>query len=342
MIEWPELIWPVVLALAGLILGLLLQRYLLHRWRMAAGEEGTELRRLLPRIFTGIIILWVVLAALYLTLALVPMQKSLASVLQSILVVLAILSVGLFLARLTSELITANARRRNEVVATTTLFSNITRIAILGIAILIALGALQISITPLLTALGVGGLAVALALQDTLSNFFAGIQIIASRQLKVGDFVRLDPEHEGFVEDITWRNTTLRSYDNNRIVAPNAKLANSITINYDMKEAWLSFSAPFQVPYGSDLLKVERVTLEAAEEVLREIPGGVAGSHPAVSFTTLADSGVILSVTLQAQNHPSQFALRNALVKRIVARFAEEGLEIALSGRAAVPQKPSR
>ena len=341
MIEWPELIWPIVLALAGLILGLLLQGFLLRRWRMVSGSEGTELQQILPRVFTGIIILWVVLAALYLTLAVVPMQRVLASTLQSILVVLAILSAGLFLARLTSELITANARRRNEVVATTTLFSNITRIAILGVAILFALGYLQISITPFLTALGVGGLAVALALQDTLSNFFAGIQIIASRQLKVGDFVRLDPEHEGFVEDITWRNTTLRSYANNRIVVPNAKLANSITVNYNMKEAQLSFSAPFQVPYGSDLQKVERVTLEAAEEVLRETPGGVAGSHPAVSFSALADSGVSLSVTLQAQDHPSQFALRNALVKRIVARFAEEGLEIALSGRPAVPQKSS-
>lgn len=341
MIEWSELIWPVVLALTGLILGLLLQHFVLHRWRMAAGEEGTALRRILPRVLTGIIILWVVLAALYLTLALVPMQKALASTLQSILVVLAILSLGLFLARLTSELITANARRRNEVVATTTLFSNITRIAVLGIAILIALGYLQITITPLLTALGVGGLAVALALQDTLSNFFAGIQIIASRQLKVGDFVRLDPEHEGFVEDITWRNTTLRSYANNRIVVPNAKLANSITVNYNMKEAWLSFSVPFQVPYGSDLEKVEQVTLKVAEEVLREIPGGVADSHPVVSFSALADSGVSLSVALQAQDHPSQFALRNALVKRIVARFAGEGLEIAFAGQPALPQKLS-
>ncbi|MEI6309713.1 MAG: hypothetical protein WCP58_08745, partial [bacterium] len=117
MIEWPELIWPIVLALAGLILGLLLQGFLLRRWRMVSGSEGTELQQILPRVFTGIIILWVVLAALYLTLAVVPMQRALASTLQSILVVLAILSVGLFLARLTSELITANARRRNEVVA---------------------------------------------------------------------------------------------------------------------------------------------------------------------------------------------------------------------------------
>jgi small-conductance mechanosensitive channel len=78
----------------------------------------------------------------------------------------------------------------------------------------------------------VGGLAVALALQDTLSNLFAGLHIIASKKLLPGDYFLLDSGEEGYVQDVNWRNTFIRTLRNNMIVVPNARLASAILTNY--------------------------------------------------------------------------------------------------------------
>jgi len=110
------------------------------------------------------------------------------------------------------------------------LIASVLRITIVATGFLVALGSLGISVAPVLTALGVGGLAVALALRDTLANLFAGIQILASRQVLPGDFVRFDGG-EGYVADITWRNTSITDGAGGRVIVPNEKLASSIVSN---------------------------------------------------------------------------------------------------------------
>ncbi len=135
-----------------------------------------------------------------------------------------------------------------------------------------------ISVTPLLTALGVGGLAVALALQDTLSNLFAGINILLSKQTKVGDFIKLSTGEEGFVEDLNWRSTTIRQLANNMVVVPNQKIATSIITNYALPETECSMLVAVGVSYDSDLDHVEKITVAVAKEVLRDTDGAVKTS----------------------------------------------------------------
>ena len=105
----------------------------------------------------------------------------------------------------------------------------------------------------MLTALGVGGLAVALALQDTLGNLFAGLQIVASKQVRPGDYLLLESGQEGSVTDIAWRYTTLRTQSNNLVVVPNAKLGQSIITNFQLPDQPLSVIIEFGVAYSSDL-----------------------------------------------------------------------------------------
>jgi small-conductance mechanosensitive channel len=112
----------------------------------------------------------------------------------------------------------------------------LTKLFVYLIGSLIILQTLNISITPILTALGVGGLAVALALQDTLSNLFSGLQIIASKQVRPGDYVKLESGEEGYVTDITWRNTAIRALPNNMVIVPNSKLASTLVTNYYQPE----------------------------------------------------------------------------------------------------------
>lgn len=208
------------------------------------------------------------------------------------------------------------------------LLANISGIVIFALAALITLQSLGVAVAPILTALGVGGLAVALALQETLANFFAGIVIIISRQLRPNDYVRLESGDEGYVTDITWRNTTIRSLTNNTIIVPNSTMSNSIITNYYQPGKQLSIVLPARVGYGTDLARVEEVTLEVAREVLQEVPGCVAESEPLVRYNNFGEISVDFSVILTIREFVDQFAVQHEFMKRLHRRYAEEGIEI--------------
>jgi len=133
-------------------------------------------------------------------------------------------------------------------------------------------GSLGIEITPILPALGVGGLAVALALQDTLSNLFAGIHLLADKPIRVGDYVKLADTVEGHVEDIGWRSTRVRMLQNVVVTIPNKRVAESIITNYDMPEPRLALLIRVGVDYGADPDLVERLLVEEASGAVGEVP----------------------------------------------------------------------
>ncbi len=151
--------------------------------------------------------------------------------------------------------------------ATSSILVNLVRLVIFGLGALVILQSQGISITPVLTALGVGGLAVALALQDPLSNLFAGLQILSAKKVRIGNSIRLDSGDEGTVTDIAWRYTTVVTGLNNTVLVPNAKLASAIVTNYSMPDHEVVVNVAVGVDYGSDLEHVERVSLEVAREV---------------------------------------------------------------------------
>ena len=139
---------------------------------------------------------------------------------------------------------------------------------------LIALTILGVSIAPLLTALGIGGLAVSLALKDTLENIFAGINVLMEKSIRVGDFIRLESGQEGTVKDITWRTTRIQLLSNNTVIIPNSKLAQSVVTNYHLPEKSFSLRLPVSVSYQSDPQQVEMVLLDEAQKG----PGGNPGA----------------------------------------------------------------
>lgn len=125
------------------------------------------------------------------------------------------LSVTLALAALASQFVDTYGALISPSLPVTSLTRNVawTLIAVLGL--LVILNGLGLSITPMLTALGVGGLAVALALQEPLANFFAGLFITLAGQIRVNDYVKLDSGQVGYVVDFSWRSTRLRMLANN-------------------------------------------------------------------------------------------------------------------------------
>ncbi|RME89917.1 MAG: mechanosensitive ion channel family protein [Candidatus Hydrogenedentota bacterium] len=193
---------------------------------------------------------------------------------------------------------------------------------------IIILNYLDIQLAPIITALGVGGLAVALALQDTLSNLFAGMQILATGQIRTGDFVKLESGEEGYIVDIKWRNTEIRTLLDNIIIIPNSKLANSVTRNYFLTNNEMYFHVLVSVDYSSNLEKVEKVILEEARKLQEESELFPSDYQPKVRFYEFADSGIECKIWLAASRYEHQFLLRHEFMKRLHKRFKKEKIVI--------------
>jgi small-conductance mechanosensitive channel len=240
-------------------------------------------------------------------------------------VIVVVISLGT--ANVAGAAVHAGASSHAGTSASASIFVSITRAVVWTIGGLVLLNSLGVAITPLLTALGVGGLAVALALQDTLSNLFAGVHILASRKVQPGDFIQLDNGMEGYVEDTNWRNTVIRQLPNNILVVPNATVASSIVTNYHLPERELSVTVPCGVSYESDLEHVERVTIEVGREVMHEVKGGVPEHEPTVRYNTFGGSSISFNAGLRAADISAQALIIHEFIKRLHSRYQKEGIE---------------
>lgn len=320
---------PAALTVVGLIVGLVLERLMFGpRFRPAGAEPRSRPLEILAAALRGPVALWGAIIGLYLATVLLPLPVELGGVVPRILLVLVIFSITWSLSRLAAALVAHAARDIDGGMRSASLLVNLARIVVLCLGALVILQTLGVSITPMLTALGIGGLAVGLALQDTLANFFAGIHILSSRQVRPGDFVRLSSGEEGYVEDVTWRYTTIRQLANNIIIVPNAKLASAILINYYLPGTELAVLVPVGVSYESDLGRVEQVTIDVGREVMREVPGGVPGFEPFTRYNTFGDSSVGFTVILRGQEFVSQYLIKHEFIKRLHARYRREGITI--------------
>ncbi len=207
-------------------------------------------------------------------------------------------------------------------------------ILIYAIAFIMIFDNLGIKIGPLLAGLGIAGLAIALALQDTLSNLFAAIYLATDRPIRIGDYIELEGGTlRGFVEDISWRTTRIRTLQNNYINIPNSKLAQSTLINYNAPTVDMSFVIPVGVSYSSDLEKVEKVTIQVAKEVHKKVEGAVKDFEPFIRYSEFADSSINLSVIMRANTFTDQYAMKHDFIKRLHKAYKKNRIEIPFPQR---------
>jgi small-conductance mechanosensitive channel len=211
---------------------------------------------------------------------------------------------------------------------TKTLFLTFTRIVVVVLSVMIVLDTLGISITPLLASLGIGSVAIALALQDTLGNFFSGVYVLVDKPIRVGDTVGMEDGTVGVVRRIGWRSSHIEVQASNTLVIPNSKLANSVVTNYDLPTSETNVTLPIGVAYESDLEFVEKVTIEIARSLIESHPALVRGFEPIVRYTQLADSSINFNLTLRVRNFGDINDCRHLLIKKIHARYKTEGIDI--------------
>jgi small-conductance mechanosensitive channel len=327
-LELAEILVATALLVSGPVLGWLLQRTIVVRLKRRASITTWGGDDIVIDAIHDVVIVWLTVGGVFAAASVLPLNARLEGGLERLLVAVLIISVTVVLARMAGGAIKLYSQRAGGVLRSTSIFVNVARFFIAVIGVLVLLQTYGISIAPILTALGVGGLAVALALQDTLSNLFAGVQLIATKKVKPGDFVQLETGQEGYVTDLDWRHTSIRMLRNNLVLVPNSKLVNSVVVNcyYPVQE--MSVLVEVGVAYDSDLRHVERVTIEVATEVLHEVEGGVGEFEPFIRYHTFNDSSIDFTVILRAREFTDQYLLRHEFVKRLHRRYKTEGIVI--------------
>lgn len=321
-----------LILLVGILLGWVADRVIrvwLMSWAKTTPWKGDEI---FLDSLKGIMWLWVGLAGLHLAAKVAPDTQHLRVITGRLAEVLFIASLTLALARVATSSFALYAARL-QFKGSATVVPLMVQIILFTIGGLVILQTEGVSIAPILTALGVGGLAVALALQDTLGNLFAGIHILMAGQIRPGDFVRLDAENEGWVMDIGWRNTSIRTMAQNIIVVPNKRLGEAIVTNLTMPLQDMALRVAVGVAYESDLEHVEQTLLIIGKEVLVQTTGVNPEAEPVVRFVGFGDSSIEARLTVMVRDIEAFYFVRHVLVKAIHARFREAGITIAYPTR---------
>lgn len=328
-------------AAAGPLVGIPLH-LVLRRLSRRAGSSARPWDDLLFGLLRDVTLIGTTVGGLWVAALLLRITGDARAGVRDVLLAVLILAVTVAVARLAGGLVRMLVTSRAGVAGSASIFVNLTRGTVLAVGLLVLLGSLGISITPLLTALGVGGLAVALALQGTLANLFAGVHILASRTVRPGHYVALDSGQSGYIVDINWRNTTVRQLAGNLVVIPNARFADAIVVNYHQPAEDLSVPVQVRVGYDCDLAHVERVTVEEGRAVMTEVDGGVPDHEPSLRFHTFGESSVDFSVSLRAREFADQYVVVHEFIKRLHTRYRVEGISIPFPVRTILgPGRPA-
>lgn len=314
--------------MGGLLCGALFEKWMLPVFGTIVKRTRWEGDEIVLKALRGTAFVLFTTIGFYIALRSSTMDPTYLAVVDKGVTIVAISAITIILVRISVGFANLYSRKIGGVLLSTSIFGNLTGTVVFLIGVLVILQSLGISITPILTALGVGGLAVALALQDTLSNMFSGIQVIASKQVRLGDYVKLDSGEEGYITDITWRYTTIRALPNNMIIVPNAKLASALVTNYAFPDKEMAVLVDVGVSYDSDLKRVEEVTIAEAKSVMREIEGGVPKFEPFIRYHTFGDFSINFTVILRAKEFVNSYSIKHEFIKRLHSRYKDENIEI--------------
>ena len=345
-IDWTHLMEmlfiPICILAASLTVGIMLNKLINRRIENHLNIDENSWFYIFINALRGVPVSLCLVVGLYWIVNTINIIEPLTRLFSYILFTVIILSITRVAARTINGFISLHIESSQQKLPKTTLLNTILNVIIYAMGVLVVLQYYGISIAPILTAMGVGGMAVALALQETLANIFAGLHLILSKQLRLDDYIKLSTGEEGRVTDITWRFTTIvPAGGGNMIVIPNQKIASSNITNYSMPRKDIVISIPVGVAYDSDLDKVERVTLDVAKEVMAQIDKDVK-MEPAVRFHTFGESSIDFNVVLHSSYFEHQFLLKHEFIKALTRRYREEGIEIPYPTRTVLqPEEPA-
>ena len=319
---------PLIIIIGAVFLGWIFKKFINGYLEKLAKRTSFKLDDLLLESIEKQIILWLGLAAIYyITITNLYLQQYSANIIKAIVFIL-IVSISFATSNFLIGMVNVWSAKQKRSLPSTKIFINLIRALVITIGILVALDFIGVSITPMLTALGVGGLAISLALKDTLSDVFAGLHILLSKKVVPGDFIELESGQKGDITNITWRNSTIIERTNNVFIVPNSVLSSGIIKNYDTIDRTFTAKMTLGVGYESDLSFVEKVTLDVAKDVVKNIEEHVKDFTPIVRFYEFGDSSINIKVFFKVYRYGDQWPIFHEFIKQLLVRYNKEGINI--------------
>ncbi len=336
--EWPNILPPVLIILGSFLLGLIFETRILSSLLKKASKYPQRIDSIIITSFRGVIILWSILLGFYLSLSLpnLPVYPTLIIIIKKGLAAAFLGSLTLVVARLSVSLLRVYTTGDDGSSPLTSLFEFLTKILIFSVGILIILQSIGIAITPLLTAFGVGGVSIGLALQTTLSNLMSGINIITSKKVRPGDYIRLKTGESGYVRDVELKYTILQEITDNFLVIPNSQLLAGSFSNYNLPDKSLLIPVEININYDSDLEQVEAITLAAANEILSQRNkkyNDINKSNDClIRYNKFDYYGINLMVFLRVQEEElfEHLTIKHEFLKKVHNSYKEVGIKFSI------------
>lgn len=341
-IDWltlgQKLIVPACILVFSFCVGVVLNRLLQNKMEQRVKASDSEIFEIFFRAMKGVPIYLCIVIGLYWSVTTSNLPAGLERIFSYVLFTMIIFSITRVIERTLSGFIRLKFSGSSDMTQST-LLDTIFRVAIYASGALIILDYFNISIAPIMAAMGVGGMAVAFGVRETLENIFSGLQLIVSKQLRINDYIKLSTGDEGRVIDINWRYiTVMPPTESNVVVIPNKVIASAVTTNFSQPRDDIIVVVPIGVSYDSDLDQVERVTVEVARELMIKVDGyepqfdseGIDRNKlaPVVRFQCFNDSSIDFNAVLHVQVFTNQYVLKHEFIKAITKRYREEGINI--------------
>jgi small-conductance mechanosensitive channel len=315
---------------ATILVGTAVQVILKNYITKITAKTKTRLDDLILQRITGPIHTFIILSGIFLALRYLTLLASYVPLMDKLYFVFAILMIATIFTKILGVMVPHWLKVQKRYEKAPRLINKIISIFVFLIAILMILSHFNIEISPLVAAFGLGGLAIGLALQETLSNFFAGLHIISDKPVRVGDFIEIENgQLKGTVEDIGWRSTRVRTLPNNIVIVPNGRLAESVIVNNSMPEHQCGVRVQCGVSYKSDLDKVEKVTIDVAKKIQKSVGGAVQDFEPFIRYHTFGDSNINFTIILRVEKFVDQYMVIHEFIKELKKAYDKNGIEIS-------------
>ncbi len=319
---------PTLTVVTVMLVALLIRQVVIKGLKRYSARTANPYDDVVVALIDRRILLWAFLIALLMALPEMPWRQGMIRTGITLVTATFVLSLAMATGRALGAIAPLYAVTTGTGLSGTTLIKYVAQFLIYALGASIILSMFDISVAPAITALGIGGLAVALAFQDTLSNVFAGIAMTLSQHIRINDYVQLDSGEEGFIYDIGWRYTVIRSFQNNLVIIPNRKMADSVVTNFHLPDPQLRIELTVTVGFECDLVAVERVLLEVARQAVGQVQGVLAEPAATVRFKEFNVSGVLTKLFVSIDDFNQKYVASHELMKRVHIRFREEGIMI--------------
>lgn len=322
------IVTPIAIILLVVLLGILAENRLKKLCDKFNHNEALAPYTSVLESFKGILLIWSIVGGVAMALPTIALPSSLNVLIEKILIATALGAATLLASRLAVSTVKLYSLRNESTVSLTSLFEYLTKVLIFSIGFLIIIQSIGLEITALITAFGVGSLSIGLAFQNTLSNLISGVNIIVSRKIRPGDYIKLKDGEEGYVVDVELKYTVIQDIYNNIIVIPNSQLIDASFKNYSLKDESILLTIKVAVSYESDLEKVEKVTLATAKNILETVKGGDAEFEPFMRYEKFDYFAINLIVYLQIKEYYDRFLVTHEFIKKLSQVYKQENIKM--------------